>query len=189
MVEFFFFRTRVLNVSAVEAVDDVGVYWDENCSMSVYSISWGVLSPGELKKVVVYVRNEGNESFALVLTPINWNPENASCYVKFSWNCEDNRIETGKVSKVTQSLHVSPYTRGITNFSFEIIFEIRKYLLTDINRDGIVDVYDAVTICVAYGSTPKDSKWNPDADLYKDDVIDIFDVTLVLKDYGKTWEP
>jgi len=41
LVEYLFFRTRVLNVSAVEAVDDIGVYWDENCSMSVYSISWG----------------------------------------------------------------------------------------------------------------------------------------------------
>jgi len=147
------------------------------------------LSPGKLEKVVVYVRNEGNESFALILTPTNWNPQNASRYLSFSWSCKENRIEIGKIVKVTQSLHVSPYTRGITNFSFDIIFETRKYLLSDVNRDGIVDLLDAVTVLAAYGSTPKDSKWNPDADLNKDGVIDIFDATLVVKDYGETWEP
>lgn len=189
LVEFLFFRTHVLNVSAVEAVDDVGVYWDEKCSMSVYSVDWEVLSPGEVKKVVVYVRNEGSKSFTLVLTPTNWNPENASRYLDFSWSCEDNRIEVDEVVKVTQSLHVSPYTRGLTNFSFDIIFEIRKYLLSDVNRDGVVDIFDAVTVCLAYGSTPEDSKWNPDADLYKDGIINMYDAIIVLNDLGKTWEP
>ena len=184
-----FFRTRVLNVSAVEAVDEIGVYWDENCSLRVYSISWGVLSLGEVEEVVVYVRNEGNESSALVLTPTNWNPENACHHLFFSWSCEDNRIEAGEIVRITQSLRVSPHTKGITGFSFDIIFETRKYLIADINMDGVVDVYDAVTVFVAYGSTPEDSNWNPDVDLYRDGVIDIFDATLVLKDYGKTWKP
>jgi len=189
IVEFLLFRTRVLNVSAVEAVNDIGVYSDENCGMRVCSISWGVLSPGEVEEVVVYVRNEGNESFALVLTPTNWNPENACQHLFFSWSCEEKRIEVGEVVRITQSLRVSPHTKGITGFSFDIIFETRKYLIADINMDGVVDVYDAVTVFVAYGSTPEDSNWNPDVDLYRDGVIDIFDATLVLKDYGKTWKP
>lgn len=188
MVKFFFFRTSVRNVSAVEAVDNIGVYWDENCSMSVHSIHWGVLSLGEVEKVVVYVRNEGNESFSLVLTSMNWIPENASGYLNFSWSCEENRIEVGKVVKVTQSLIVSPYTRGITNFSFDIIFEIRQYLLSDVNRDGVVDIRDVVAVCVAYGCTPKDSKWNPDTDLNKDGIINLLDFILIVKDYGKAWE-
>lgn len=188
MVKFFFSRTSVPNVSAVEAVDDIGVYWDENCSISVHSISWGVLSLGEVEKVVVYVRNEGNESLSLVLTPTNWNPENASHYLDFSWSCQENRIEVGKVVKVTQSLIVSPYARGITDFSFDIIFEAGKYFLSDVNGDGIVDIFDLLAVCIAYESTPKDSKWNPDTDLNKDGIIDILDVVLVLKDYGKTWD-
>lgn len=188
MVEFSFFRTRVLNVSAVEADDDIGVYWDENCSMNVYSISWGALSPGDVKKVGVYVRNEGNESFSLVLTTTNWNTENASRYLSFSWSCEDNKIEVGRVVKVTQSLRVSHYTRGITDFSFDIIFETGKYLLADVNMDGVVDIVDVVIVSAAYRSTPKDPNWNPDADFNKDSVIDIVDVMLVVEDYGKTRE-
>ena len=189
IVELLFFKSHVLNVSAVEAVDEIGVYWDENCSIPVCSISWGILSLGELEEVAVYARNEGNESFALVLTPTNWIPENACQHLFFSWNCENSRIEVGEVVRITQSLRVSQYTKGITSFSFDIIFETRKYLLADINMDGVVDVYDAVTLFVAYGSTPKDYDWNPDVDLYSDGVIDIFDATILLKDYGKIWKP
>lgn len=188
MVESLFFRTRVLNVSAVEAVDDIGVYWDENCSMSVHSISWGVLSPGEVKKVVVYVRNEGNESFTLVLTPINWNPDNASRYLIFSWSCEDNRIGVGNVVKVTQSLLVSPYTKGITDFSFDIVFDVRRYFVSDVNGDGQVEMLDIFIIINAFMSQPGGSGWNPLADINKDDVIDILDLILVIKDFGRIWE-
>jgi hypothetical protein len=188
MAKFFFFRTSVRNVSAVEAVHDIGVYRDENCSTSVYSISWGVLSPGEVKEVVVYVRNEGNESFSLVLTPTNWNPGNASRYLIFSWSCGDDRIGVGDVVKVKQRLLVCPYTKGITDFIFDIIFDARKYFLSDVNKDGIVDMTDVAIVCMMYGYTQNDSKWNPDADLNKDGKVEMRDISLVARDYGKAWE-
>jgi len=177
-------RTSTLNVSAVETMDNIEVYWDENCSQRVHSIDWGVLSPGETKEVVVYVQTEQNESF--FLTPINWNPQNVFQYLSFSWNREDNEIEVANVSKVTQSLTVAPQIIGITDFSFDIIFETGKRFIGDINRDGVVDMDDVVIMCEAYGSTPEDPNWNPDADLNKDNVVDILDVVLMAEDYGKT---
>jgi len=187
MIEFLFFRTPVLNVSAVETADQIEVYWNENCSLRVNSIDWGVLSPDEVKKVVVYVRNEGNESFLLVLTPANWNPQNASRYLSFSWSYKDDIIGAGEVVKVTLSLYVSSHTRGISNFSFDIIFETRKYFLGDINKDGVVDLYDAVILSVAYGSTPSSPNWNPNADINSDKIIDIYDAVILVSDYGKQW--
>jgi hypothetical protein len=186
MIESLFPRSSVLNVSAVETTENIGIYWDQGCRMKVNSIDWGVLSPGEVKKVVVYVRNEGNESLFLVLTPANWNPENASYYLNFSWTCEYNRIELGEVVQFTLSLLVSPYTKGIYNFSFDIVFETKPNILGDINKDGVVDIYDVVIVTSIYRSTPKDSNWNPDADLNKNGVIDIYDVVLVTSNYGKT---
>jgi len=179
VIAFLHYRKSAFNVSAVEVTGNIGIYWDENCSVRVHSVDWGVLSPSEVKKVVVYVRNEGNESSLLLLTPANWNPENASCYLNFSWSCENNAIEAGKVVKVTQILLVSPDIKGISNFSFNIIFEGIKYLVEDVNRDGFVDMRDVRIVCSAFGSTPQDPRWNPDADIKKDGKIDMRDVRIV----------
>jgi parallel beta-helix repeat protein len=56
----------------------------------------------------------------------------------------------------------------------------------DIVPDGTVDIYDLVTVAKAYGSTPSDPNWNPNADINNDDIIDIFDLVTVAKHYGQT---
>lgn len=188
-VRYLFFRGPAFNVSAVETTEDIKIYWDENCTFKVSSIDWSVLSPGDTKKVVVYVRNEGNETFLLVLWTANWNPAKASQYLMFSWSCENNMVKAGKITKVTQSLAVSPDTIGISSFSFDIIFEARKHFLGDINKDYAVDGSDLALLCLAFGSTPESPLWNPDADLNKDVHIDGLDLTLLVVDFGKTWEP
>jgi hypothetical protein len=185
-IEFLHFRNHALNASAVETIANIGVYWDKKCTIRVYSIDWGVLTPGQTKQVTVYVRNEGNEPIFLSEESDSWNPANAPQYLDFSWQCQNSKIEIGAVVTVTQILHVSPNIRDISNFSFNIIFEERNHLLGDINLDGIVDMTDVVIVCEAYGSTPKDPNWNPYADLNNDGVIDIIDVTTVTINYGGT---
>ena len=59
-------------------------------------------------------------------------------------------------------------------------------LYGDLNDDGVVDIYDIVTIAEAFGSIPGDPNWNPIADLVQDEVIDIFDVVTVAGNFGKT---
>jgi len=59
-------------------------------------------------------------------------------------------------------------------------------LVGDLNNDGIVDIFDVVTVSMAFGSTPLDSSWNIAADLNNDDVVDIFDVVLLAQNFGKT---
>jgi len=174
-------RTRfpVFNVSAVKAASNIGVYWDNGCTIQVLSISWGNLSPGRTTSVTLYVRNEGNESLVLFESTSNWNPTNSSQYLQFSWSCKNRTIETSKVISVTQTLSVSSYIKGISAFNFNIVFEARDHLLGDINRDGIVNVFDAASLSAAAGSTPEDANWNPNADLNKDGVIDILDAVIL----------
>jgi hypothetical protein len=173
------------NVSAAEIVGPIGVYWNESCNQEVHSINWGILAPGEIKRVVVYVRNEGNETCLLILTPENWNPSNASNYLDFSWNCDDNRIEVDEIVKATLRLLVFPDIVGITDFSFDIIFEGRKRLLGDINGDGVVNMKDIYIIIRAYLSKPGDQTWNRDADLNKDGFVNMQDLYLVIIDCRK----
>lgn len=183
MVKYSFLKPPFLNVSAVETAGYIIVYWDKNCTQKVYSISWGVLTPGETKGVVVYVRNEGNETCLLNLTPANWTPNNASNYLNFSWNCEDNKIEVDEIVKVTPSLLVSPNIVGVTDFGFDIIFEGRKYLLGDIDRDGFVYVNDLDLFGKAWYTRLGDPNYNPDCDFDNDGFIWVNDMDV----FGRNW--
>lgn len=176
--EFLHLRNSVPSVSAVEATGSIGIYWDAACTKTVSSINWGVLSPGQTKNVVVYARNEGNQSILLAVIPMNYSPANASKYLNFTWTCVNTGIAVSKTAQVTQSLYVSPNVGGISDFSFDIIFSGKGYQ-GDINGDGVVDIYDALVLGSAFGSTPRVSNWNPKADLNNDGVVDIFDSIIL----------
>jgi len=123
IARFSFLRSSFRNVSAIETWGTIGVYSDENAGHRVTSTSWGVLSPGESKELVVYVRNEGNESVVLSIVSKNWNPSDAPKYLSLSWNFNRNRIGVGEVAKITQVLHVSSQIKAITSFSFDLSYE------------------------------------------------------------------
>jgi hypothetical protein len=180
-------RSPIPSASAVQAGANVGVYLDQSCTHSVSSISWGTLKLGGTQQVVVYVRNEGNATFHLDLATLGWQPGNAYLWLNFSWSCQNATIAAGHVVKVTQTLHVaSDFPGGFSGFSFSIVFEGGSYLLGDINKDGVVDLHDLAIIAAAYGSTPGDPNWNPDADLNKDGVVSLLDFQLVASEYGQT---
>ena len=179
-VKYFFPGPSFLNVSAAETVGQVGVYWDRSCGQSVYSISWGVLTPGEIKRIAVYVRNEGNETCLLILTPENWNPDNASDYLSFSWDCEDNRIEVGEIVKVTLTLLVSPNIVGVTDFSFDVIFKGRKYYFDE------DDFWEFMASFIEYYKTHViNPEWDLDGD-YDIDEEDLWILYAVFIDCWKT---
>lgn len=108
------------NVGTVKAVG-VGVYWDAMCTQNVSLIEWGLLSPGESKKVTVYVKNEANTMATLSLSTGNWDPPNASDYIMLSWDYAGQTLAPNAVLPVCLTLSVSPDIWGIEDFSFDII--------------------------------------------------------------------
>jgi len=56
----------------------------------------------------------------------------------------------------------------------------------DLNADGAVDVFDAVTLSGAAGSTPGDVNWNPNADINNDEIVDLFDAVILSGHAGET---
>lgn len=180
----FLTNTIIPNASAVETETGLEIYWDASCTRPVQSINWGILSPGNERNITIYIRNSRNESLILYIIPLNWNPEKALLFLDFSYTTQNYTIKPGEVAKVTHKLHVSPDIKEIYNFSFDLIFQGRKYP-GDLNGDMTVDLRDICTIAIAYGSNPKHPKWNPYADLNRDKTIDILDIILAIKDYGK----
>lgn len=57
----------------------------------------------------------------------------------------------------------------------------------DLNDDYAVDVFDALVLAGAYGSTPSMSIWRVKADINNDDVVDLYDAIRLAKHYGKQW--
>jgi hypothetical protein len=168
-------RIPIGNVSAVQVSGTLGVYWDVNCSETVDSIAWGTVAVGETKNVVVYVRNERTETVFLIVTASNFVPTGVSDYLHFAYTCVGHKLEPNSIVRVTQGLSVSPDTRGVSEFSFNVNFEAKVYVEGDLNGDGLVNIQEAIVFALAYSSTAGDAKWNPDADFTEDGTVNILD--------------
>jgi hypothetical protein len=179
--------SSIHNVSALLTDPHVEVFRDRNCTQRVSSIDWGSLAPGETKTVSVYVQSKSNETCILILIPTGWNPPAGANYLELNRDYENKKIQPSEIVRVTLSLTVSPNVAGITNFNFNIIVEGSKYLLGDLNKDGSVDIFDAVVISAALNSTIGTPTWNPDADLNKDGRVDLYDIVLLSQNWGKKW--
>ncbi len=59
-------------------------------------------------------------------------------------------------------------------------------LYGDVNEDGIVDIYDAILLGLAFGSSPGEPGWNVRCDFNRDGIVDIFDAIILGNNFGKT---
>jgi uncharacterized repeat protein (TIGR02543 family) len=57
----------------------------------------------------------------------------------------------------------------------------------DINGDGVINIFDAVIISLAWGSTPVDSYWNIRADINHDNTVNLLDGIRIASHWGETW--
>jgi hypothetical protein len=57
----------------------------------------------------------------------------------------------------------------------------------DINGDGVINIFDAVVISLAWGSTPIDSYWNIRADINHDNTVNLLDGIRIASHWGETW--
>jgi len=114
---------RIVGRGTVKAVG-VGVFWNSNCTNPISFIDWGMVEPGSMNNVTVYVRNEGNVAANISLATGNWNPSNASDNLTLSWNYDGRQLNPLEVVQVTLTLNISSSVQGIESFSFDIIISI-----------------------------------------------------------------
>lgn len=57
-------------------------------------------------------------------------------------------------------------------------------LTGDMNGDSVVDLFDALILAKAFGSTESAPNWNPYADINHDGVVDIFDAIILSSHFG-----
>ena len=64
---------------------------------------------------------------------------------------------------------------------------IKITIFGDISGNGVVDMRDIGTACRAFGSTPGDPKWVPNADINDDEVVDMRDLGAICRHFGETF--
>ncbi|MEM3730743.1 MAG: hypothetical protein QW667_00975 [Candidatus Bathyarchaeia archaeon] len=60
--------------------------------------------------------------------------------------------------------------------------------LGDVNGDLIVNVHDTGEVSKAFGTSPGDPRWNPNADFNHDEVIDMYDLLCATFNFGKHYQ-
>jgi hypothetical protein len=99
----------------------IDVFWDTACMSSVQSIDWGPLAPGNVRDMLVYVRNEGESSIVLSLNVSDWSPLAASNYLYVGWNYSGAAVQPGQVVPILLSLTVDYDVSGVTDFGVNVI--------------------------------------------------------------------
>jgi hypothetical protein len=101
--------------SAEVKVIDIGLYWDEECSMVVSLIDFGTLARGQSRYVTFWLRNDGTEKGRISWDSGNFNPSSngiTECWErkvgKFryisSWN---KKMKTGDLGEVHYTIQVA----------------------------------------------------------------------------------
>jgi hypothetical protein len=104
----------------------VGVYKDFNCTQPLHSIDIGMVDPGEVKNVTIYVRNKGGTGITLSMQTLNWNPSIAADQIQLNWNYNGQILDGNRTLEVALMLVVSSSLHDITTFSFDAVIAAQQ---------------------------------------------------------------
>jgi len=87
---------------------------------------------------------------------------------------------------ITDIRVLNPSSTDITTIA-PISKTISVHLPGDVNGDNTVDIFDAILMSSAFGSSPGMKNWNDAADLNGDGVVDIFDAIILAGHFGSSY--
>lgn len=110
----------------------------------------------------------------------------------YEWNFGDGKTTT-TTEPIISHIYIYPgrYTitlkvtdsKALWNTTSKIIM---VYYITDLNKDGTVNIIDLYIVAKAFGTKVGDPRWNEIADINNDGKVSIEDLFLMAKDHGKT---
>ena len=112
---------RVQNVSTIKTLG-VGVYYDQNCTMQVASIDWGILERSSCATKTVYSKSLSNVDVTLHVYADNWNPPECEQYMALTANPNNATVQPKEAVMISLTLNIAHNITDITTFSFDIVF-------------------------------------------------------------------
>ena len=110
---------RIRSVGRIKGIG-VDVYWDPDGTVPVIEIDWGLLDPGDLAGVTVFVKNTKNTNITLLLNSSSWDPPEAAQYLTLDWNYTGQVLAPEQIIPVQVTLYVSLDIHDVDVFSFDI---------------------------------------------------------------------
>lgn len=105
----------------------------------------------------------------------------SSSTLSIVWNTssfeENSYVLNASAESVPGEVNISNnnFTDGLTKIT----------MMGDVVPDGLVDIFDIVTVAVCFGANIGDSGWNANADINNDGTVDIFDIVVVALHFGE----
>jgi hypothetical protein len=100
---------------------DVGVYTNGAATTVCSNIDWGSVNPGSSVSQIVYIKNTGNTTETLSMTPSGWNPSSANSFLTLTWDKEGSTLSPGTVIPATFTISAAANTGNLTTFNFNIL--------------------------------------------------------------------
>ena len=107
---------------SITVTPNLGLYSDSNCTLSLSTIDWGTITPGNNQTRTVYVKNTGTgTSLTLSISASSWNPSNANGPITISWDQGGTRLTPGQSTVAVIKLTSSSSIVDVSNFSVQIL--------------------------------------------------------------------
>ena len=116
-----------------------------------------------------------------ILTLPFWLPM-TNCTLIFSWDTTGFAYGNYTISAYALPVHGETNTAN-NNMTVGVVLVT---IPGDINGDGSVDIYDAILLSGAFGSSPGSPNWNPNADINGDGIVDIYDAIIMSGSFNQS---
>jgi len=70
---------------------------------------------------------------------------------------------------------------------YPLMAPLTRFLLSDVNRDGTVNILDVFLLAKSFGSGRGQLTWNPNCDINDDGLVNILDIVTVARNFGKSF--
>jgi parallel beta-helix repeat protein len=160
-------------VNVLPSKTAVGEGYKVNISVTVQNQGWNA----QTTKLTVYVNTTVVGTIASLALP-----RRSQAILNFTWQTTLAFRGNYVVSSTVDPVPNEPDIRD-NNKTYGRIVKVT--VVGDVNGDGAVDIFDAITLSNAFASVPNSPTWNGNADINSDNSVDIFDAILLSGNFGK----
>ena len=165
-----------INLAVVDVLpskSNVGEGYKLYISVTVQNQGWNA----QTTKLTVYVNTTIVGTIASLALP-----KRSQAILIFTWQTTPALKGNYIISSTVDPIPNEPDVRD-NNRTYGRIVKVT--IVGDVNGDGVVDIYDAITLSNAFASVPSSPTWNGNADINSDNSVDIFDAILLAANFNK----
>jgi len=96
-------------------------YSDPAATLEVSAVDWGLIPPGGVSQVLLYLKSTSTTPANWTLTTENWDPSAAQNFMVLTWDYDGGTLQPGEIRAVRFTLQVSVNISAIVDFALDIV--------------------------------------------------------------------